>query len=318
MNFQNELIAKVKKLPKTKILLVDGDDQRTVGAVEKLSEYPNIELTLLVEKDYKTNTKAKIINMNADANKIEQLAQKYVELRKGKDDIETARKNLKTRPFYAMMLLATNEVDGVVGGLNFSTADILRAAFKVIGPKKGIKTISSVMIMHKNDDTYFFSDISVNPKPDANALVDIANNAAEFAISFTTEPKISFLSFSTSGSSVTPETKMVQEATVEFNKNYKGIPAIGEVQFDAAISDSIRTQKYKEHSFSGKSNVFIFPNLEAGNIGYKIAQRLGEFGAIGPIITGVNKPVNDLSRGSMVDDVVNTVLITSIQANTKE
>nr|WP_318029421.1 phosphate acyltransferase [Mycoplasmopsis bovis] len=177
MDFEKRLKGIVNTLPKTKILLIDGSDQRSIEAANKLAEFNNLEITLLVENDDKIDTKANVVNMNKDANKLELLAQKYVELRKGKEDIEAARKVLSTRPFYAMMLLATGEVDGVVGGLNYSTADILRAAFKAIGPKPGIKTISSVMIMHKEEKLYFFSDISVNPKPDLTGLVDIATNA---------------------------------------------------------------------------------------------------------------------------------------------
>ncbi len=318
MDFEKRLKGIVNTLPKTKILLIDGSDQRSIEAANKLAEFNNLEITLLVENDDKIDTKANVVNMNKNANKLELLAQKYVELRKGKEDIEAARKVLSTRPFYAMMLLATGEVDGVVGGLNYSTADILRAAFKAIGPKPGIKTISSVMIMHKEEKLYFFSDISVNPKPDLTGLVDIATNAAEFAKAFIEEPKVAFLSFSTSGSAVTPETKLVADATVEFNKVYQGTKAIGEVQLDAAVNEGVRKSKYKGETFTGEANVLVFPDLGAGNIGYKIAQRFGGFGAIGPIITGVKKPVNDLSRGSLTDDVVNTVLITAIQANNKE
>ncbi|MGV2393784.1 UNVERIFIED_CONTAM: phosphate acetyltransferase [Campylobacter lari] len=316
MNFKDTLMSEVSKLNKKRILLIDGDDPRSVEAANQLAKFNNLEITLLVEKDVdlKVDAKIKVLNMNQDLDKIEKLAQIYVEVRKGKEDIEAARIALKTRPFYAMMLLRNSEIDGVVGGLNYSTADILRAAFKTIGPKENIKTISSVMIMHKEDQTYFFSDISVNPKPEISNLVDIANNAAEFVKSFNIEPKIAFLSFSTAGSARTEDTIKMADATKLFNENYVGIKAIGEVQFDAAISEKVRENKYKQDSFNGEANVYIFPDLNAGNIGYKIAQRLGNYGAIGPIITGVKKPVNDLSRGSSIEDVVNTVLITALQS----
>ncbi|WP_406617073.1 phosphate acetyltransferase [Mycoplasmopsis adleri] len=314
MNFIDIVDSNIKKLESRTILLIDGDDKRAIDAAKELEKYPNLKIILLVEKPLNIKTKATILNMNEDPNKIEALAQKYVELRKGKDTIEAAREVLKTRPFYAMMLLATKEVDGVVGGLNYSTADILRAAFKAIGPKVGIKTISSVMIMHKNDELYFFTDISVNPSPDVPALVDIAKNAADFVKSFDIDPKIAFLSFSTDGSAKNPSTIAVSEACAEFNKVYEGTKAIGEVQLDAALDLEVRKLKYKHESYNEKANVLVFPDLNAGNIGYKIAQRLGNFGAIGPIITGVKMPVNDLSRGSTVNDVVNTVLITAIQS----
>lgn len=316
MNFLEILESKISILKPKTILLVDGDDNRTIEAVKKIEKFKNINLILLTEKDQDIKAKnVKVININNDPEKMDKLIKKYVELRKGKDTEEQAKVLLKTRPFYAMMLLALNEVDGVVGGLNFSTADILRAAFKTIGPKVGIKTISSVMIMHKDEETYFFTDISVNPKPDQQALVDIAKNANDFAKSFDILPKIAFLSFSTNGSAVTPETQLVKNAFDTFKETYKDILAIGEVQFDAALDTNVRKTKYKKEGFEDKANVLVFPDLNAGNIGYKIAQRLGKFGAIGPIITGINKPVNDLSRGSTVDDVVNTILITAIQSN---
>ncbi|WP_027334916.1 phosphate acetyltransferase [Mycoplasmopsis felifaucium] len=313
MNFLSLLETEVQKLENKTILLIDGDDPRAISAAILAKKYKNLNIVLLVEKEIENTDGLNIINMNQNSDKIEELANKYVEIRKGKDTIETARKLLKTRPFYAMMLLATKEVDGVVGGLNYSTADILRAAFKTIGPKEGIKTISSVMIMHKNDETYFFTDISVNPKPELNALVDIAKNAASFAKSFSIEPKLAFLSFSTDGSAVTPETQMISEACRKFNEEYDGLNAIGEIQLDAALDLKVRELKYKHDSYNSPSNVLVFPDLNAGNIGYKIAQRLGNFGAIGPIITGVKMPVNDLSRGSTVDDVLNTILITAMQ-----
>ncbi|VEU75467.1 phosphate acetyltransferase(phosphotransacetylase) [Mycoplasmopsis maculosa] len=314
MNFKTLLNNEVSKLTRRRILIIDGDDKRAIDAAKELEKYSNLEIILLTEKNENINTKAQVLNMFANEEKIEELANKYFELRKGKEDIETSRKVLRTRPFYAMMLLANNEIDGVVGGLNYSTADILRAAFKAIGPKKGIKTISSVMIMHKEEMTYFFTDISVNPKPELENLVDIAKNASDFAKSFNVNPKVAFLSFSTSGSAKTDETIKVSEAAKLFNESNEGIKAIGEVQFDTAISENVRKAKYSGESFGGEANIFVFPDLNAGNIGYKIAQRLGNFGAIGPIITGVNKPVNDLSRGSTVEDVVNTVLITSLQS----
>nr|WP_307914110.1 phosphate acyltransferase [Mycoplasmopsis bovis] len=144
----------------------------------KLAEFNNLEITLLVENDDKIDTKANVVNMNKDANKLELLAQKYVELRKGKEDIEAARKVLSTRPFYAMMLLATGRSWWCCWGTKLFNSGYLKSmTFKAIGPKPGIKTISSVMIMHKEEKLYFFSDISVNPKPDLTGLVDIATNA---------------------------------------------------------------------------------------------------------------------------------------------
>lgn len=310
------LIEKRIKAMKTKkrIAFIDGDDSRALDTIKQLEQFPNVELTLLVETDVKSKTNTKFININKDKQKQKDLAQKYFELRKGKETIEQAQRNLKTRPFYAMMLLATGEVDGVVGGLNYATADILRAAFKAIGAREGVKTISSVMIVHNEKNTYFFSDISVNVKPDQKALVEIGLNAAQFAQSMGIEPKIAFLSFSTNYSAKTPESELVHNAVEEFNTIYQGTKAIGEIQLDAALDLEVRKAKYKLDYYKEPANTLIFPDLDAGNIGYKLAQRLGNYGAIGPIIVGTKKPVNDLSRGSSVKDVINTILITALQA----
>jgi len=145
-------------------------------------------------------------------------------------------------------------------------------------------------------------------------LSDIAKNASAFASAIDFKTKVAFLSFSTSGSAAHPRALHVREATEKFNNEFKPeYRAIGEVQFDAAFSPEIRKMKYKDEGFKKNPTIFVFPSLEAGNIGYKIAQRMGGFGAIGPIITGVNKPINDLSRGSKVADVYNTAIITAVQ-----
>lgn len=316
MKFIDLLDKKIKEINTTKkIVLIDGDDNRSIEAAKSLSKkYKNIEVTLLVEKDHEPVDNLHFLNMNSDKNVIEEMVKDYVVLRKGKETEEQAIKALSSRPFYAMMLLAQGKIDGVVGGLNYSTADILRAAFKTIGPKPGIKTISSVMIMHKDEDTLIFSDISVNPKPNQEQLSEIGLNAADFAKQMGFDPRVAFLSFSTDGSAKTDETVMVRNATDLFNENYKGVKAIGEIQLDAALVSEIRKAKYSRESYNERANVLVFPDLGAGNIGYKLVQRLGGYGAIGPVVVGTNKPVNDLSRGSTVEDVLNTVLITVLQS----
>ncbi|AWX70429.1 phosphate acetyltransferase [Mycoplasmopsis anatis] len=316
MKFIDLLDKKIKSINTTKkIVLIDGDDNRSIEAAKKLAQkYKNIEVTLLVEKDHEPVENLHFVNMNNDKSVIEQMVKDYVVLRKGKETEEQAVKALSSRPFFAMMLLAQGKVDGVVGGLNYSTADILRAAFKTIGPKPGIKTISSVMIMHKDIDTLIFSDISVNPKPNQEQLSEIGLNAAEFAKQIGFDPRVAFLSFSTDGSAKTDETVMVRNATDLFNQVYQGVKAIGEIQLDAALVSEIRKAKYSREAYSERANVLVFPDLGAGNIGYKLVQRLGGYGAIGPVVVGTNKPVNDLSRGSTVEDVLNTVLITVLQS----
>lgn len=294
-----------------KILIIDGDDTRSLAAGKLLKSSGLVEPVLLLESPIDSEGLETIV---MDQETQAQFAQKFFEARKGKETLEAAQKALTTKPFFAMMLLKEQMVDGVIGGLKYTTGDILRAAFKVIGPKPGVKTISSVMIMHKGEEKFFFSDISVNVAPTAEQLAEIAKNAVDFAKAWTPQPTVAFLSFSTAGSAVTPETVKVKEATDIYNTNNSlEIPAIGEIQFDAALDLSVRASKYKQPNFDSVPNVLVFPDLNAGNIGYKIAQRLGEFGAVGPIITGVNAPINDLSRGATVEDIYTTALITAIQ-----
>lgn len=322
MKFEHLLSKNVESMSSTRhILLIDGDDSRSIEAAKILKKFTNIKVTLLLEKsleEYGIDQKdLNFLNMNDDKQKILKYVNQYFELRKGKETFEQAKQALSTRPFYAMMLLHNEVVDGVVGGLNYSTADILRSAFKVIGPKQNIKTISSVMIMHKDDEALLFSDISVNPKPNKEQLAEIALNAAEFGKKIGFNSKVAFLSFSTNGSAKTDETVLVKEACDLFNEKWNGIKGIGEVQLDAAIDLQIRKIKYNKDSFEGKANILIFPDLGAGNIGYKLVQRLAGYGAIGPVVVGTRKPVNDLSRGSLVNDVTNTVLITALQVEGK-
>ncbi|UUM19924.1 MULTISPECIES: phosphate acetyltransferase [unclassified Mycoplasma] len=314
MNFELALQQKTQNLSSVKtIVLIDGDDPRMVSAARELQKFSNIKTILLVENNQHKVDGLEFINIFQDQEKLELLTNKYLELRKGKETLEQAQKALETRPFYAMMLLALDEAHGVVGGLKYATADILRAAFKAIGPKLGTKTISSAMIMHKDESNFIFSDISVNVKPNAEQLAEIGLNAQEFAQQMGFDSKVAFLSFSTSFSAKTPESELVKEATDLFNQKSNN-QAIGEIQLDAAIDLEIRKSKYKDASYSEKANVLIFPDLNAGNIGYKLVQRFAGYGAIGPVVVGTKKPVNDLSRGSTVSDVVNTVLITALQS----
>lgn len=308
----------LKETTKKRILFIDGQDSRAQEAAQQHLKDNIIEPILLFEKkSEKANWKhGAAIAIEDWQDQKETLIETYLARRKGKDSLEIAQKNINDKNVFAMLMLEMNEVDGVIGGLVAPTADILRAAFKVIGPKPGIKTISSIMVMTKESDWYVFGDISVNIEPNAAQLVDIASNAATFAETLDIDPRIAFLSFSTSGSAEHPKSLLVKEATDQFNKQHKlAHQAIGEVQFDAAFDLDVLKSKYKSKTtFDKPANIFIFPDLNAGNIGYKIAQRMGQFGAIGPIITGVNKPVNDLSRGAKVADVYNTALLTAIQS----
>lgn len=312
-NFIAKRLDVIKR--RMKILIVDGDDKRAIEAAKLLENHEKVEITLLT--DSVSSHGLKTLNIHDNNTQYEHFVQLLVELRKNKETEEQIRAALKTRPYYAMMLLKTGAFDGVVGGLKYTTADILRATFKVIGSHAGVKTISSLMLMVKKDEVYAFSDISINVNPNAAQLVDIATNSANFLEQIDIKPKVAFLSFSTQQSAISPESQKVNEAHKLFNLQNPHRLALGEIQFDAAFDKDVLAKKYKNPEFNDQANLLIFPDLGAGNIGYKIAQRLGNFDAFGPIITGCALPVNDLSRGATVTDLVNTIFITLLQVKDK-
>lgn len=312
MTYQEYLQARLEqenqKSGLKSVLIIDGNDPRAIEAAKLLAKKNLVKPILLVKKaDPKLEIEQHEINPKTKLEFIDQ----FIEFRNGKETAESASKQFESDAFYGAMLLKTGQIDAVVGGLNYPTAEILRAAFKIIGPKAGIKTISSVMIVHKNEEKYLFSDISVNIAPTEQQLVEIGKNALDFAVQLGFEPKPAFLSFSTKGSAKSPQSELITRATQMFNAS-SPVKAYGEIQLDAALDQKIRHQKYGTNE-STNANILLFPNLDAGNIGYKIAQRLGGFGAIGPIITGIAAPINDLSRGSTVDDIFYTILISALQ-----
>ena len=330
MSFIKACEQKLKSLESNvKIAFIEGHAPRMIAAAKKLQEQ-NILTPLMVVETKALFNQVKndlgdldYIVIEENKEMYDKLATYYAHKRKDKESEEKAFASVKKGEFFACLLVETGEVDGAIGGVELSTANVLRAAFKVIGPKKGVKTISSIMIMSKDEETFILGDISVNPHPKVKQLVDIAVNATNFVKDsnqvlgdlFQVEEKVAFLSFATAGSAETESTKMVVEATNNFNQlQLTKEEAIGEVQFDAAILEEIRAKKYPKSSFKGSSKILIFPDLNAGNIGYKIAQRWGNFSAMGPIIVGINKPINDLSRGSTVQNVFDSAIVTAIQA----
>ena len=243
-------------------------------------------------------------------------------------DLAGAEKTLRTkRIYFGGMMVKLGRVDGLVAGSLASTGDMLRAAFHTLGTQKGVKTASSCFILDlkkptaSGDGVLAFGDCAVIPNPTAEQLVDIGLATAQTYRDLTgNEPKVAYLSFSTKGSAGGDLVEKVQKA-VELAKPVfaeKGIKMDGELQFDAAIVPSVGQQKNKGGAIQGDANVFIFPDLQAGNIGYKIAQRLGEADAIGPNLLGLAKAMNDLSRGCSAEDIVGTMCVTLLQATTKE
>ena len=239
----------------------------------------------------------------------------FVERRKGKVDEEKARTMLLDPNYFGTMLVYMGKADGMVSGAVHSTGDTVRPALQIVKMAPGASRVSGAMVMIKGEERYLFSDVAINITTDAQAMGEIAVVSAATAKTFGIDPKVALLSFSTMGSAVSPESTKVAEAT-EIAKNLAPELALdGELQFDAAFVEKVAKQKAPNSTVAGHANVFIFPSLEAGNIGYKIAQRLGGFEALGPILQGLAKTINDLSRGCNEEDAYRLAIITAAQAS---
>ncbi|MBU5465225.1 phosphate acetyltransferase [Virgibacillus sp. MSJ-26] len=243
------------------------------------------------------------------------MVETLVDRRKGKATKEQAEEMLLDGNYFGTMLVYMNQADGLVSGATHSTADTVRPALQIIKTKEGVKRTSGVFVMVRDDERYIFADCAINISPEAEDLAEIASESAKTASLFDVDPRIAMLSFSTKGSAKSPETEKVTEALEIAKEKNQSLVIDGEFQFDAAFVPSVAEKKAPDSVLKGDANVFIFPSLEAGNIGYKIAERLGGFEAVGPILQGLNKPVNDLSRGCNADDVYKLALITAAQAD---
>lgn len=246
--------------------------------------------------------------------KFAEMVEAFVERRKGKNTKEQAETMLRDVNYFGTMLVYMDKADGLVSGAIHSTGDTVRPALQIIKTKPGVSRTSGAFVMVKGDERYLFADCAININPGAQELAEIAVESANTAKIFDIDPQVAMLSFSTMGSAKSDEVTKVQE-TVKLAKELAPNEKIdGELQFDAAFVPVVAKQKAPESEVAGHANVFIFPELQSGNIGYKIAQRLGGFEAIGPVLQGLNKPVSDLSRGSVEEDVYKVAIITAAQA----
>ncbi len=239
----------------------------------------------------------------------------FVERRNGKATEEDAQKILKDVNYFGTMLTYMGIADGMVSGAIHATGDTVRPALQIIKTKPGISRTSGAMIMVRGRDQekYLFSDCAINVNPNAQELAEIAVASANTAELFDIDPKVAMMSFSTKGSAKAPEVDKVREATELAKKMAPEYEIDGELQFDASYVASVAQLKAPDSKVAGQATVFVFPELQSGNIGYKIAQRLGNFEAIGPILQGLNKPVSDLSRGANEEDIYKLSIITAAQ-----
>ena len=319
MNIIETIQNKAKNVDATIVLPEANLDERVKLAVEKILDNNISKLIILGEsKDYSekivNNPNCTIINIEK-YEKLDELTNVLYELRKAKGmTLDDAKKIIKKPEYFAMMLLKTGVADGVVAGAKFSTADTLRPALQIIKTKPGKMSVTGNMLMVKEGfRPLVLGDVSLIEKPTSEQLAEIAVSNGEFMEKVVGEtPKIAMLSYSTKGSA---KGEMVDHVVNAMNlaKEKCNYLIDGEMQGDTAFDSETARRKGVSEEIAGKANVLIFPDLNAGNIGYKITQRLGGFSAIGPIMLNFNKPVNDLSRGCSVEEIVNTVCITKMQ-----
>lgn len=318
---------KAKQLKKT-IVLAEGEEPRIITAAAKAQAEGVAQIVLLGNPE-KIAAKCPEANLGGvkvidiEAANIEEYAEYLYELRKAKGlDLDSARKLAKNPLYFGVLMVARGEADGMVAGSVNATGDVLRPALQIIKTAPGIKTVSScfIMVMDKNskygeNGIMVFGDCAVNPNPDAQQLADIAIASAGTAVAIAgISPKVALLSYSTKGSA---KGELIDKVTTALELVKKARPDLridGELQADAALVPTVADLKAPGSTVAGKANVLIFPDLQAGNIGYKLVQRLAGAEAIGPICQGFNKPVNDLSRGCSSEDVVNVVAMTALQS----
>ena len=313
--FLKSLHAKARANKRT-IVMPEGNVDRIIKAAQELREKDLVNLVLLGdEADIKAkaaeigatiDASIKIVNPKTAAN-LDDYANTLYELRKASD-------LMQDKTFYGTMMVYKGEADGMVSGATTSTAETIRPALQFVKTKPGIKTVSGVFLMSLADRVYVYGDCAVIPNPTPDQLCDVAVASAATAKAFGIDPKIAMLSYSTGTSGSGPDVDAVREATAKAKEAAPELAIEGPIQYDAAVDPSVAKTKLAGSPVAGKANVFVFPGLNAGNIGYKAVQRSANAIAIGPLLQGLKKPVNDLSRGATVADIVNTVIVTAIQA----
>lgn len=322
-----QLIQILKESPK-KIVFTEGSDPRILEAASRLLASSFLSPILVgngaeimaAAEESGFNIRGANIVDPAKYDRIDEMVDLFCELRKSKGVTpDQARKVLSQANYFGTMLVKMGEADALLGGATYSTADTVRPALQLIKTKPGNSIVSSCFILVRpsatgDNEVIAMSDCAINIKPTEDELVEIAIESAKCAKIFGIDPKVAFLSYSTLGSGAGEDVDKMRHAAEKTKAKAPDLPIEGELQFDAAVSPRVARTKCPESEVAGHANTFIFPDINAGNIGYKIAQRMGNFEAYGPILLGLNAPINDLSRGCNASEVYSMAIITAALA----
>ena len=319
----NKMIETLKANNRS-IVFTEGHDARILEATARLIKDDLMDVILVgnvdevkaaAEKGGFDIAKAEILDPATYAG-MDEMVETMVALRKGKMTAEECRDLLAKGNYFGTMLVKIGKADALLGGATYSTADTVRPALQLVKTKPGNKIVSSCFIMVRpsatgDNDVLAMADCAINIDPNEDELVEIAVETAKCAQIFGVDPKVAFLSYSTKGSGKGEDVDKMRNACAKAKEAMPGIPVDGEMQFDAAVSPTVGQLKFPGSKVAGYANTFVFPCIEAGNIGYKIAQRLGGYDAYGPILQGLNAPINDLSRGCNAEEVYKMAIITA-------
>ena len=322
-----ENLVEVLKANPRKIVYTEGTDARILESAARLKQGGFLTPILVGNvEDVKAAAKAGNFDIEgleiidpANYDKMDEMAQCMFDLRKGKMTMEEVRANLQKGNYFGTMLVKMGVADALLGGATYSTADTVRPALQLIKTKPGSNIVSSCFIMVRpaasgENEVLAMADCAINIKPTEDELVEICRETVECAKIFGVDPKVAFLSYSTLGSGKGEDVDKMRNACEKAKAEMPNTPIGGEFQFDAAVSPVVAKTKHISDGVGGHANTFIFPDINAGNIGYKIAQRLGNFDAYGPILLGLNAPINDLSRGCNAQEVYSMAIITAALA----
>ena len=320
--FEADLIERARA-DRKRIVLPEPDDDRVLQAAAQVLAAGIADITFVGDADYVAKragelgldlSAAQVVSVN-DPAYLERYAEEFARLRAKKGvTLEQAREKVTDVSYFGTMMVHMGDADGMVSGAAHTTAHTIVPSFQIIKTAPGVSVVSSIFLMAMKDRVWAFGDCAVNPNPTPEQLADIAVTSARTAAQFGVTPRVAMLSYSTGTSGAGPDVDAVVEATRLAREKAPELAIEGPIQFDAAVDEAVASKKLPGSEVAGKATVFIFPSLEAGNIGYKAVQRSSGALAIGPILQGLNKPVNDLSRGALVKDIIDTIALTAIQA----